>query len=90
MSAVIPLFAVRLTPPYLKKKIGSKASRERGRNRVPRFVGHTHSELARRFLLTYRIRLYAAVPRKGSTLPPRWVRSKKSAQSCIILARGFK
>ena len=33
---------------------------------------------------------YAAVPRKGSTRPPRCVRSRKSAQSCIILARGSR
>jgi len=33
---------------------------------------------------------YAAVPRKGSTLPPLWVRSRKSAHSCIILALGSK
>jgi YD repeat-containing protein len=33
---------------------------------------------------------YAAEPRIGNTLPPLWVRSRKSAQSCIILARGSR
>ena len=33
---------------------------------------------------------YAAVPQKGTAFPPRWVRSRKSPQSCIILARGSK
>jgi hypothetical protein len=33
---------------------------------------------------------YAAVPQNGNTLPPRCVRSRKSAQSCIILARGSR
>ena len=54
MSAVIPLFCSAIDASIFEK-IGSDASRERGRNRVPWFVGHTHSELARRFLLTYRI-----------------------------------
>lgn len=33
---------------------------------------------------------YAAEPWKGSTLPPRWVCSRKSAQPCIIFARGSR
>ena len=33
---------------------------------------------------------YATTSRNGKTLPPRRVSSRKSAQPCIILARGSK
>jgi hypothetical protein len=35
-------------------------------------------------------RIYAAFPRNARTLPPRWVCSRKSAQSCIIFVRGSR